>query len=441
MKPQSAAEQTDSLEGFSPSQRRIITDRSPVKQVIAGAGSGKTKTVIGLVDYRLKAGLETPGRVLLLSFSRKAVMELRSRLDPALHHAVEISTFHSFCYRHLLRLDPDFAGAARIQILMDEEKNAILGELLRKHEDAIAGIPFPLLLSRPAMFRRLFPAVAMEVYRAFHQAKRERCLFEFEDLILRVLVALREQRPWIRDLFSRYDLIIVDEFQDTDMRQLEFLRLMRPPRLVVVGDDWQAIYAFRGATVEPFLRFRKYFPGAQRFYLADNYRSIPSIVKTGQKVIRGSSDRISKRVRSKRRGTAEVLGLPLHPGSEEALAALLIGSHADYRVLCRSNFRVRRWVGAGIPADRVLTIHKAKGLEFPVVFLDLMGGWNGSDEKTRQTQDEEVRILYVGVTRAMNRLVCLCRPRYGEEEPEGRLWELLSGVVQETSLERLHSRL
>lgn len=396
-----------------------------MKQVIAAAGSGKTRTVIGLVEYRLRQRLERAGRVLLLSFSRKAAGEIRERLPDDLRGAAEISTFHSFCYRHLMRLDP--VWRRRPPRLLDEaEKQDFLFAELRRWRDAIGGIPFETLLRRPALFRAQFPEAAFHVYRALAVWKRESERIEYEDLIERMLDGLERRADHLEELRRGYDLIIVDEFQDTDPRQLEFLRSMQAPRLVVVGDDWQAIYGFRGATLQPFLDFARHFRGARQYRLAENYRSTTDIVRTGNRAIKASSHQLRKRVVAVRgRGPRlPVLRIETPAGRESELVAEL-GTECDFRVLVRSNFRREIWIQAGLPAERVLTIHKSKGLEFPVVLLDLVGGWSGAleAEEDDRVPDEEIRVLYVGLSRAENLLVILRKDGYRPGDPERNLLE------------------
>ncbi len=447
----------DYLAGYSPAQLRIILEERPVKQVIAAAGSGKTRTVIGLVEHRLRSGLEE--RILLLSFSRRAVGELRERLPRELRDGVEISTFHSFCFRWLSRLDP--ARANGLQILEDSEKERVLRDALREcdMDEETGGIPYDVLLGDPERFRRLFPNIAEVVYARLAAYKQEHGRLEYDDLVEEMLVALEANAPYLRELRRRYGLIIVDEFQDTDPRQLEFLRLMQPPRMLVVGDDWQAIYSFRGATVRPFLDFQKLFARVKVYRLAENYRSLSTVVRAGDAVIAASRHQLSKRVRAVRgRGPQlPVAAFALRCGDEPRLRSEILADddfHGDcYRILVRTNYRRQIFLNAGFPEERVMTVHKAKGLEFPVVFLDVMAGWNSErarssrfhfDQRPQAVSDEEIRVLYVGASRAMNLLIILHEPPESgkraddDETPEEYYWNrLLSPKAKECDAVKL----
>jgi len=418
----------DYLSGFSRSQLNVILEEEARKQVAAGAGSGKTRTVLGLVEHRLRSGLERPGGILLLSFSRKAAGELSSRLSEELRGALEISTFHSFCFRRLSRLHPRYAENPP-RIMPENVKRDFYFDLLRREADEIGGVPFPLLLENPRLFRRYYPEVAMRTHRAFYAFKRRNGYLEYEDLISLMLSGLRGNEPYLESMRKSYDFIIVDEFQDTDPRQLDFLREMNPPRLAAVGDAAQAIYSFRGASVRPFLNFPKIFPGCKRYYLSENYRSLAPVVRLGNQIMRQARGRLpyeSVSVRGKGPGLAP-LETALPPGGEARLAPLFPRGN-DFRLLVRSNFRARVWKNAGVPEDSIMTIHKSKGLEFPVVFLDLMGGWSGragSEEEENIDEEEEIRVAYVGVTRAMNLFVLIRKAEYRRRDREGALYEAL----------------
>lgn len=427
------------LDGFSKPQRAIITDEHPVKQVIAAAGSGKTRTIIGLVTYRLMRGLEEPGGVLMLTFSRKAAAEMRERLPGTLREAVEISTFHSFAYRWLTALHPELS-LRRVSIIEEEAKRIFYSEHFRENADLIGGIPFAFLMNSPRIFQSLFPELYSLVTKAFDEFKKREGLLEYSDLIRILVQDLQRREAYLYALRTRYGLILVDEFQDTDPEQMKFLLEMNAPRIAVVGDDWQAIYSFRGATVEPFFNFRKSFKNVRVYRLSENYRSVSEIVKLGNRVIRSSSRQLKKRVVSARgKGERRCLcALPIFSGGEAELICH-IPSECDYRILARSNFRCGVWRIAGIPEERIMTVHRAKGLEFDTIFLDLIGGWSGYDPSTESAgNDEEIRIAYVGLTRAKNRLIILYNPLADEEESEGALWKrLFSGRLKTVSTRTL----
>ncbi|MCE9597318.1 MAG: DEAD/DEAH box helicase [Spirochaetia bacterium] len=402
---------------LSKPQNRIIQSSPRIAQVVAAAGSGKTRTVVQLVEDRLARGIVRPGRVLLISFSRKACGEIRERLSPVARAAVEVSTFHSLAYRRLR----EYGGGGRI--ITDEMKSRFFRDFMRERNTK--GIPYSLLLANKPMFRTEFPELCMEVFWKFACYKREAGLVEFEDLVRSMLRKLRENA--MSDLQNAYDLIIVDEFQDTDREQLSFLGMMNFKNLIVVGDDYQSIYGFRGADPSIFVKFRDHFKDAKRYYLNENYRSLKPITQCGNQVISFSRNQIHKRVVSMRKGRHPTLALSIERGKEESIRDLVL-KNPGARILCRSNHRRFVWERAGIPASQISTIHSAKGLEFPVVLLDLVGGWSMLRGLTH-VPPEEVRIAYVGLSRAENLLVVL-HSDYTAFDPERLVFEMFRSSVK-----------
>ncbi|MCS7205243.1 MAG: UvrD-helicase domain-containing protein [Leptospiraceae bacterium] len=384
---------------FSKKQWKIIHDDSPYKQIVAAAGSGKTKTVIG---YTIKS-IEENEFLLLLSFSRKACGELRSRLPKVYHPHVEIRTFHAFCYHYIKKYHPTLSKSG-FRILLDEQKEKFIENLILSDPKKSKGIPYEIIVKKLNHLKQYHPELFEWVYREIQHYKKENHFLEFEDLIEIVLEGLKNQEEWVSILKETYQNVIVDEFQDTDPRQLYFLSLLQPKKLFVVGDDWQAIYGFRGATVEPFLKFRKFFHNAKVFYLNENFRSLEPIVKLGNHVISYSSKKIPKIVRTirKQKSPHPVLSFEIQSHKDvEKIVNYVVSYQA--MILVRSNYRKNFWLQNGVPLSQVMTIHKSKGLEFPVVFLDLAKGWSGEEFLT----DEEIRVLYVGITRAKNLCIIL----------------------------------
>lgn len=411
---------------YSRAQQTIIEDNAQIKQVIAAAGSGKTRTVIGLVQHAVQRQSVHDGEILILSFTRKACGELKERLA-SVGMTVEVNTFHAFALQAIKGHHPIYSKAS-VSVISDEEKLLFFSTKLRQHADEIGGIPFEVLLKRKAEFRRLFPELSMKVFREFYAYKRLHNKLEYDDLVSILLHELESQKEWTNVVRNRFPMIIVDEFQDTDPGQLRFLQLMQPQRLITVGDDYQAIYSFRDATVGPFLNFKRLFPKAKLFRLDENYRSVADIIELSNRWIRQSSKQINKRVVAMRRspGRSRVL-LSLNVTTQNSSdMRLIFESLPDAVLLTRTNrrriFLQREW---GIPHDRVMTIHRSKGLEFKIVFLDMAAGWGGSDREDQSIRDEEIRVAYVGMTRAMDTLVILHKDAYRDEEPEGEYWSFL----------------
>ncbi|MCB1172858.1 MAG: DEAD/DEAH box helicase [Leptospiraceae bacterium] len=419
--PRNAAGQTleSILQQLSPEQSRILQQSKGHTQMIAAAGSGKTRTMIALIEYLLCIQPDLQNQLLMLSFSRKAVAELRHRLPAAIRSRVLIVTFHGFCYRLLVRaLRP---AGHKLLMISEQDRDRWFETWLRQRSDQIGGIPFQLLYKDWPRFRLHFSDLAHACQQAFQEYKQTHRLFEYEDLVQTVLAALQAGDPAMLSA-CRFACVMVDEFQDTDPAQLEFLQLIQPGRLVVVGDDYQAIYGFRGASVTPFLDFGRLFQPVERFYLTTNYRSQAAIVRLANRVIAWSGHQIKKKVRpvqhnGQRQPWARPCRLSLARQQERAFALeLKTWQDQDWMLLVRSNYRRQIWLKAGLPSGHVMTIHKSKGLEFDLVLLDFIDGWQTAHESAQAAPnrhgflDEEIRIQYVGITRARLALGLLFDP-------------------------------
>jgi DNA helicase-2/ATP-dependent DNA helicase PcrA len=446
---------------YNHEQNRIIKDDSKYIQVIAGAGSGKTATMIGYVEEMIKGRRIDPAKILILSFSRKAASEFRERIESRMPGIkIRIQTFHAYCFQVLKEHHPDFRDNPP-GILTEEEKNKILKSLYRKNKFIIGGIPFSVLSENPLIMRTLFPELEQERREMIEKYKAENQKLEFSDLIEILLNGLKNKEAWTENprMESRY--LIVDEFQDTDPDQLEFMSLIDPTQVVVVGDDWQAIYGFRGATLEPFLNFGSYFSPLSQHFLVTNYRSKKDIVSISSLPIERNHKYIPKKIKSgrkeagfvkllrysegetgqfelnqdwgylclrnksiekkqtsqgpksgseKRQNGKNNLTLPemqISKSKENRTSDPIPWDLSDYRILCRTNYRIAEFQRMGFPAENLLTIHASKGLEFDTVFVDLLGGWGklNPGDLNPEYLDEERRILYVALSRAKNNLI------------------------------------
>lgn len=177
--------------------------------------------------------------------------------------------------------------------------------------------------------------------------------------------------------------------------------------ITVVGDDWQAIYGFRGATPKPFLEFPNHFPGVVQYFLSTNYRSKDSIIRTSLLPLKHNKDKIEKQVQTfrKEKGIFHVERIKDSKTTPITIWQTWYKKDPELILLTRSNFRKREWIESGVPQNQVMTIHSAKGLEFRTVLLDLVFGWSEGEKEINEA--EERRILYVGLSRAKDNLVLL----------------------------------
>ncbi|EKR64659.1 AAA protein [Leptospira weilii str. 2006001853] len=396
---------------YSPAQKAVIEEKSRFVQVVAAAGSGKTSTMVGIIERILVENLFPEESILVLTFSRKAAGEISDRIQRSTEkNSIRVQTFHAYCLYVLGRWHPRFI-AQKPKILPLEEKNQFYREFLKKERNKIGGIPYELFWAENIPYiRENFAELKKNLEFAYQKYKEENGFLDFDDLVRMFLDGLRNEEEWTHESRNILRKIIVDEFQDTDLEQLEFLQLLsRSASIVVVGDDSQAIYSFRGTAPGAFLSFQKLFQPCKLHFLNTNYRSLPEIIRTSAIPIRKNREKIEKEVFPSRQGKAFVGKILMEEVVDliPFLIRAIPSSETDLKILCRSNFRISEYARVGIPKDYLMTIHSSKGLEFHTVFVDLADGWNVRPDSPLETIEEERRILYVGLSRAKDRLLVL----------------------------------
>ena len=331
------------LEGLNEAQRRAVTfgttrpggrghDSGPLL-VIAGAGTGKTMTLAHRVAHLVVAGVP-PGRILLLTFSRRAAREMSRRArrivgqalaDQGRGEAVQLpwaGTFHSIANRLLreyaanLGLDPGFSvldrgDAADLMDVARQELGLADGRRRFPRKDTCLAIYSRSVNARAALADCLetgWPWCAewaeelRGLFRRYVELKQAASLLDYDDLLL-WWHALMESPALARAVGERFDHVLVDEYQDTNVLQAEILLRLKPDGrgLAVVGDDAQSIYSFRAAEVENILRFPKQFvPPAEMVTLEENYRSVQPVLDAANALMQSAEHQFRKMLRSAR---------------------------------------------------------------------------------------------------------------------------------------------
>jgi len=297
---------------LNPAQKRAVEHFNGPLLVLAGAGSGKTRVITERIARLIERGV--PARAILaLTFTNKAAGEMAARVTAVAKarslaaREATISTFHSFGLAALSRERKAIGGA--FTIFDQGDSLGVVKECMRR-TDAGRRFDAPAILARISLAKNAFidpdtfasqeprsddeyDEMTREVYPRYQAALRGFRAFDFDDLVCE-LVRLLRARDDVRDRFQdRFRFILVDEYQDTNVAQLELLRLLgsRDKNVCVVGDDDQAIYGWRGADVRNILEFEEHFPGAVVVKLEQNYRSRPEILAVANAVIdRRASD-------------------------------------------------------------------------------------------------------------------------------------------------------
>ncbi|WP_201512033.1 ATP-dependent helicase [Psychrobacter alimentarius] len=355
--------------------------------VIAGAGSGKTKTLTYRTSYLIENGV-SPKEILLLTFTRKAANEIKGRAktllasslasdgesqkDSQALNAITSGTFHSFCtlllrqYSGLLGINPRFT----ILDTGDSEDAIDLINKEKKYATNITSQAFPRKKTLQKIFstsrnRRIrireliengYPDIATHIPAIeqlaidFHEYKRANHLYDFDDIIGQVVRHLKTNDKFRELLQTHYRYVMVDEYQDTNIPQKELIDLICTPEsvsLMVVGDDNQSIYAFRGANYENILLFGETYPDAKLIKLEQNYRSTPAVLN----YINALSDEITLGYQKQLYSGSQIEGVKpvfcrLSNETKEAkyIADKVIElkseyDYQDFAVLCRTSFQ------------------------------------------------------------------------------------------------------
>ncbi|WP_294655969.1 ATP-dependent helicase, partial [uncultured Fusobacterium sp.] len=279
-------------------QLKALTSIEGQYLVIAGAGSGKTRTIIYRTAFLLEQGIKEE-EILMVTFTRKAADEMKSRLEDLLERdiKVEIGTFHSFCMK-LMGKNRNLFNLEKIIVIDEKEKKSIIGVIIREKRlkleigkervlNIIEGLEKgknidDILTEKEKEYKEPLE----NLIRDYKKYKKINRLFDFNDLIDKVLIKLKSDIDFRRYLQKKYRYIIVDEYQDTDKKQRDILKMIcgKDGNLMVVGDDYQSIYGFRGAELENILRFNEDFPNSYLIKLEKNYRSTEEIVEYSNKI-------------------------------------------------------------------------------------------------------------------------------------------------------------
>jgi DNA helicase-2/ATP-dependent DNA helicase PcrA len=352
-------------------QREVVLAGGGPILVIAGAGSGKTRTLVYRVSRLIESGTD-PSRILLLTFTNKAAREMLRRVEALLTvdtHRLLGGTFHSVGNRLLRRFGSRIGMGSNFTILDPEDARELLeastsdrgipvterrfpkGDvLLDLYSHTInTGRPFSqVLVDRASHFSHLEAEIA-GVFQRYRERKRLANAADYDDLLLAWKRLLDESPETAAQLAASYDHVLVDEYQDTNHLQGQLVDGMAKVRrnVTVVGDDAQAIYSFRGASFENILGFPERYPDTKTFRLTLNYRSTPEILALANASIAHNERQFEKELRSARPTgiPPAVVALPDIPDHASFVAQRILEWHdegerlSDVAVLYRAHYQ------------------------------------------------------------------------------------------------------
>ena len=401
----------DLFKDLNPAQADAVKTTTGPLLILAGAGSGKTKTLTHRIAYLIANERVWPNEILAVTFTNKAAREMRERLghllgqDGAARNFMPwMGTFHGICVR-LLRMDGDKIGISSNYVIYDEDDRqglikqamkqlsigdkqikprAVSSVISNAKNELVSPEEFEASANYP------FQKEVAKIYRLYEKMRKEAGALDFDDLLIETVRLFKEHPETRKKWRAQFKHILIDEYQDTNAAQYAIVKsLVSDDRnICVVGDDWQSIYSWRGADFTNILNFERDFPGAKIVKLEQNYRSTGAILEAAHSVITKNTQRTDKKL-----WTAEPTGAPVqvhqvYDESEEAYAvASRIGAqtsigarqYGDFAVLYRTNSQ-------SYTLERALLQHR--------IPYQIIGGVRFYDRKEIKDVIAYLRLLY-----------------------------------------------
>ncbi|MBP5538881.1 MAG: UvrD-helicase domain-containing protein [Bacteroidales bacterium] len=363
------------LVGLNPQQKAAVQQLNGPVLIVAGAGSGKTRVLTSRIAYAI-AEWGDPQRLMALTFTKKAAGEMKERVAMMvgwrLARKLYMGTFHSVFIRFLRDYAECLGYPQAFTIYDTSDSQSLIKACIKelglddksyKPKDVLSRISEaknslvgpgsyvnnPQVQQADAHSRR--PRLG-DIYALYWKKCRQSGVMDFDDILFNMNILLSKNEEARKEIASRFDYLMVDEYQDTNFAQYVILKMLcvNHSNICVVGDDSQSIYAFRGAKVENILRFEKDFKGTKVFRLERNYRSTQTIVNAANSVIEKNRDRIKKTCFSEQEAGDPIHLVKAFTDQEEAMliTASIMGhmqrDHAEYKdfaILYRTNAQSR----------------------------------------------------------------------------------------------------
>ena len=362
-------EKMDFIKGLNDRQKEAVLHTEGPLLILAGAGSGKTRVLTHRIAYLIEEKGIFPGNILAITFTNKAANEMKERVAGLLDGDINniwMGTFHSICVR-ILRRDIDKIGFQKSFSIYDrDDQITLVKECIKEinldkdmyKERVVLSIISSLKdsMTKPDTYinqnyNDFYKRNVGEVYALYEKKLKGNNALDFDDLIIKT-VELFKTNPTILEYYqNKFRYIFVDEYQDTNKIQYEFIRLLSGKRknLCVVGDDDQSIYKFRGADITNILNFEKDFPNTKIIKLEQNYRSTQNILDVANHVIKNNYERKDKKLWTANEEGSQVVVENVVDSDEEAyfvankMEELMTEGYkpSDFAILYRTNAQSR----------------------------------------------------------------------------------------------------
>ena len=331
---------------LNPDQQQAVEPKNGVLLVCAGAGSGKTRVITARMTNLILNHSVPAQSIIALTFTNKAAREMKERIAHFLpnQQLPFVGTFHSYCLR-ILKTYRQYYTNHQFSILDDDDQDKMLRAIINRYglqkkvsvktlssaisqqKNSLLGISDPLL---------------EELYSVYEKEKKYAHALDFDDLLLEVLNLFKTSEPFKQEFQHKIRHVLVDEYQDTNLVQHDLLQQITcsgPKKftldsLCVVGDEDQSIYSWRGATIKNIVYFKRDFPEAQSITIAQNYRSVQSILDTANAIIDNNLERNPKKLWSAKTGTDRIRRMLCASSYQEGdVVARLAQAHFQKRPL------------------------------------------------------------------------------------------------------------
>lgn len=430
-------------------QLKIVHDESKNLLVVAGAGSGKTLTILGKINYLINYQNISPKEIICISFTKAASDSLREKIKSELNLDMDVYTFHKLA---LTILDNKYqiADPYTLEYIIDDlfNKKLFYKYTKKMNEKEIKQLK-RLLLTFTHLFKcnnyklqdfnnflkqiktifnfnykkeKNFLIMALNIYLEYEKYLKNNNEIDFDDMIIRATSKVNNY------FFKKIKYIIIDEYQDTSLVRFNLIRSIidkTNSKLMVVGDDFQSIYRFTGSSINMITCFKKYFGYTKIIKINNTYRNSLELNIVANKFILKNNNQVSKKIYSSKRIDKPIKIIYYNKNSSIKLKRLLNILDRKVLILCRNIYDVKRLEDDEIKVmeDKILynereydykTIHKSKGLEEEnVIVLNLEDSIYGFPnkkkditelilEKEKYKYEEERRLFYVALTRTKN---------------------------------------
>jgi len=395
-----------SLKSLNSTQKSAVEAVDGPVLIFAGAGSGKTRVLTHKLFYLVNEGLFKPEEILAVTFTNKAAKEMKARVMKLLKAnelSLSIGTFHSICAR-ILREDIQVLGFSKHFAIYDVKDQLDVIKVLYEKNDISKTLITPnQLRNQISLFknkmidpktverrsRTILEKTVSKIYAEYQKSLKLNDALDFDDLLTFPLEIFNKKPSILKKYQTRWKYILVDEYQDTNRAQFEFLTLLaqKHQNICVVGDDDQSIYGWRGAEISNILDFEKNFSSCRVFTLEKNYRSTQEILNAATAVVMNNDKRANKNLIAAN-GPGEALGL-IETNDEQEEASAIVSliekeiklnkrTFNNFSVLYRTNAQSRAleesFIRQGIPYNIIgsLRFYERKEVKNVLAYLRLV---------------------------------------------------------------------